>query len=272
VLSIFSISAGYHRLFSHRAYEAHPLFRLFCLLVGAGTFQNSAIAWAADHRRHHSKTDSDLDPYDATRGFWYSHIGWVLRKDDPDVPRSSVKDLEADPLVMWQDRHYPIIGTVMGFVLPLALGFVVGDPWGGLIIGGPVRLVFAYHATFAVNSLAHMVGFQPFSDRNTSRDSLLIALITMGEGYHNYHHAFPADYRMGVRPFQYDPTKWIIRTLSFIGLTRRLRRTPASAIAAARLRMKRIRLGLAEEPPTLPPAVASPGNSVGGGAAGLTAP
>jgi stearoyl-CoA desaturase (delta-9 desaturase) len=237
ILTSLSISAGYHRLFSHRAYEAHPVLKFLLLAFGAGAFQNSALAWAADHRRHHRRTDSDLDPYDATRGFWYAHIGWVLRKADPTIVPAPVPDLERDRLVHWQHRHYGIIGTAMGVGLPVLLGFIFGDPWGGFIVGGAVRLFFTYHATFSINSFAHLVGSQPYSDKDTSRDSLLTAIISVGEGYHNFHHTFPADYRNGVRLGQFDPTKWLLRTLEVVGVARNLRRTPAPAIVRARLRM-----------------------------------
>jgi stearoyl-CoA desaturase (Delta-9 desaturase) len=242
VVTIFSISAGYHRLFSHRSYEAHPVLRWLLLAFGAGAFQNTALAWAADHRRHHARTDSELDPYNARRGFWYAHIGWVLRKQDPTIPPASVRDLEADPLLTWQHRHYALIGIATGVALPLLLGLAAGDPWGGFIVGGAVRLMLVYHATFAINSFAHLIGKQPYSDRNSSRDSLLTALVSMGEGYHNFHHTFPADYRNGVLAHQFDPTKWTLRLLAAVGLARNLRRTPAPAIVRARLRMDERRL------------------------------
>jgi stearoyl-CoA desaturase (Delta-9 desaturase) len=243
-LTILSISAGYHRLFSHRTYEAHPVFRFFLLAFGASAFQNTALAWATDHRRHHSQVDTALDPYDATEGFWYSHIGWVLRKTDPSITQPSVRDLEADPLIAWQHKYYAWIGGAAGFVVPLLLGFAFGDPWGGLVVGGLVRLVFVYQATFAINSVAHIIGTQPYSDRDSSRDSFVTALVSMGEGYHNFHHTFPGDYRNGVRAHHFDPTKWLIRTLAAIGVARNLRRTPAAAVLRARVRMEERRLSL----------------------------
>lgn len=235
--TIFSISAGYHRLFAHRSYRAHPVLRFFLLAVGAGAFQNSALAWATDHRRHHAKTDTPEDPYSATGGFWHAHIGWVLRKPDPRLQAPPVPDLERDPLVRWQERHYALIGVVSGVLLPVGLGFLVGDPWGGFVLGAAVRLFVVYHVTFSINSIAHMLGTQPYSDDNSARDSLLTAFLSMGEGYHNYHHAFPADYRNGVRAYQFDPTKWILAVLATVGLVTNLRRVPTWAILQARLRM-----------------------------------
>jgi stearoyl-CoA desaturase (delta-9 desaturase) len=243
VLTIFSISAGYHRLFSHRSYEAHPVLRFVLLALGAGAFQNTALAWAADHRRHHGGTDNELDPYDARRGFWYAHIGWVLRKADPTIKPAPVRDLERDPLVVWQSRHYALIGTAVGVVLPVLLGLTFGDPWGGFIVGGAVRLLLCYHATFSINSFAHLFGSQPYSAKDSSRDNFLTALISMGEGYHNFHHTFPADYRNGVRAHQFDPTKWLLNALTAVGLARNLKRTPPPAIVRARLNMDARRLG-----------------------------
>lgn len=243
-VTIFCISAGYHRLFAHRTYEAHPVLRFFLLTMGAGAFQNSAIVWAADHRRHHARTDTPEDPYSAAKGFWHSHVGWVMRKADPGVRPTPVPDLERDPLVRWQRRHYALIGIATGLVLPTLLGLAFGDPWGGFVVGGAVRLMVVYHVTFSINSLAHWLGSQPYSNANSARDSFLTALISMGEGYHNYHHTFPADYRNGVRAHHFDPTKWVVRILATVGLARKLRRTPASLVLRARLRMDDHRLAL----------------------------
>jgi stearoyl-CoA desaturase (Delta-9 desaturase) len=243
-LTIFSISAGYHRLFSHCTYEAHPVLRFLLLFIGAGSFQNSVIAWASDHRRHHARTDTDLDPYSAKRGFWYSHIGWVIRKADPDITPMAVRDLERDPLVRWQHRRYPYVATAAGVGLPVLLGFIFGDPWGGFIIGGAVRLLVCFHTTFSINSFAHLLGKQPYSDRNTARDSFVTALISMGEGYHNFHHTFPSDYRNGVRPHQFDPTKWTLRALAAVGLAKNLRRTSRAAVLRARVRMDERRVAV----------------------------
>jgi stearoyl-CoA desaturase (delta-9 desaturase) len=241
-LTILALSAGYHRLFSHRTFDAHPIFRGLLLAFGAGAFQNSAITWAADHRRHHRHVDTDDDPYNARRGFWYAHIGWVLHKTEPAHLLHPVPDLERDFLVRWQHKLYPIVGTVVGFVFPTLIGWALGDPLGGLLVAGAMRLVFVYHVTFSINSFAHILGTQPYSDRNTSRDSLVTAVLSLGEGYHNFHHTFPVDYRNGVRVRDFDPSKWTIRAASLVGLARNLRRTPAQIVIRARLRMEARRL------------------------------
>ena len=237
-LTIFGISAGYHRLFSHKTYEAHPIFRAFLLAFGAAAFQNSAITWAADHRRHHKQTDTDDDPYNARRGFWYSHIGWVLRKTEVAHELYPVPDLWNDFLIRWQHKLYALVGGVVSFGLPTLIGWALGDAWGGFLVAGVLRLVFVYHVTFSINSVAHHLGSQPYSDRNTSRDSLITAFLSLGEGYHNFHHTFPVDYRNGVRVRDFDPSKWTIRAASLVGLARNLRRTPKAIVLRARLRME----------------------------------
>jgi stearoyl-CoA desaturase (delta-9 desaturase) len=243
VFTILSLSAGYHRLFSHKTYEAHPAFRAFLLIFGAAAFQNSAITWAADHRRHHRNVDTDDDPYNARRGFWYSHVGWVLRKTEEAHEVHPVPDLWRDPLIRWQHQLYMIIGTVSGFVLPILISWLAfHDALGGLLIAGAFRVMFVWHVTFSINSFAHMIGSQPYSDRNTSRDSLFTAVLSLGEGYHNFHHTFPVDYRNGVRRRDFDPSKWTIRAASMVGLTRNLRRTPKAIVLRARLRMEARRL------------------------------
>ena len=236
-----SITGGYHRLFSHRSYEASPLLRAFYLLFGAASFQTSAITWCADHRQHHSRTDTEEDPYNRKRGFWWSHIGWIMM-DQGDLDYSSVKDLFAQRLVRWQHRFYMPIAVFAGFLLPAGIGALWGDAIGGLLVGGMLRLVFQWHVTWSVNSVAHTLGTRPYSTEVTARDSFLTALLTLGEGYHNFHHRFQADYRNGVRWWQFDPTKWFVWCASKVRLTRNLRRVPARAIQQAKLavRMKRI--------------------------------
>jgi stearoyl-CoA desaturase (delta-9 desaturase) len=237
-LTTFSTSGGYHRLFAHGSYEAHPILKAFYLVFGAASFEASALKWASDHRRHHAYIDEDQDPYNINRGFWWAHMGWILTKDPSSQGISQVGDLERDPMIRFQHRYYVPIAFGVGLGVPLALGFLFGDPWGGLIIGGFLRLVFFYQATFCINSLAHMIGKQPYSDDDSSRDCVITALVTMGEGYHNFHHTFPADYRNGVNTFEYDPTKWILSGFSVVGLAKNLIRTPEPVILKAKRRMQ----------------------------------
>ncbi|MGV3533938.1 MAG: fatty acid desaturase [Chthoniobacteraceae bacterium] len=234
----FSITLGYHRLFSHMAFQAHWSVRLFTLIFGAGAFENSALLWTTEHRDHHKHVDHDEDPYDINKGLFHAHIGWLLFKLRPDPPFDNVNDLKKDPMVMWQHRHIHWIGVTVAFIIPTLLGYLWGG-WesalGAFLIGGVARVTFLQHCTFCINSLCHAVGKRPYSSRCSARDSFIMALFTFGEGYHNYHHEFQHDYRNGVKPWQFDPTKWIIWTLSKLGLASKLRRVSEEKILLAQL-------------------------------------
>ena len=232
----FSISLGYHRLFSHLAFKASWPIRLITLIFGAGVFENSLLMWASEHRRHHKHVDHDDDPYSISKGFFYAHIGWLLFKLDPVPPYDNVADLQKDRLVVWQHKYVHWIAVTVSFVLPAAAGYL-WNGWtaalGAFLIAGVARVVVLQHCTFLIDSACHTMGRQPYSTRCSARDSFLLALFTFGEGYHNYHHEFQHDYRNGVKPWQMDPTKWIIWTLSKVGLTRRLRRASKNKVLAA---------------------------------------
>ncbi|MGB4343556.1 MAG: fatty acid desaturase [Moraxellaceae bacterium] len=251
-LNGLSITGGYHRLWAHRTYEAHWSLRLVFMLFGAMSIQNSILIWASGHRTHHRYVDDvDLDPYSAKRGFWFSHIGWMLRNYPSSVPNfSNANDLLSDKMVMFQHNHYVPLVLVMNIGLPLALGWMLGDLWGVFLLGGLLRLVVSHHVTFFINSLAHMWGTRPYTDENTARDNPLLAFVTYGEGYHNYHHIFQYDYRNGVKWWQFDPTKWLIFSLSWIGITKNLKRCSDFAIQKAQLTMqfKRAKAQLDQRP------------------------
>lgn len=230
------ITGGYHRLFAHPTYKASWPLRLFYLIFGAASVQNSALKWSADHRVHHRKTDTSGDPYDISQGFWWAHIGWVLHKNNMDQKPDmrTVKDLEADPLIRWQHRYYMPLALFSGAIAPGLVAMLWGDAIGGFLVAGFLRLVLQWHATFSVNSFAHMIGTQPYSTKNSARDSWVTAILTLGEGYHNFHHRFQQDYRNGVRWFQLDPTKWFVWSMSKVGVTSELKRTPQNVIDRAR--------------------------------------
>ncbi len=241
VLCEISITAGYHRLWAHRAYDAHWTVRLFFAIGGTFATQNSILHWASDHRQHHRNTDNnDSDPYSAKRGFWYSHLGWMLREygTNPDADYKTCDDLKKDPIVMWQHKHYMPLVLAVNFGIPIGLGLLHADFWGMILLVGFARLFISHHFTFFINSLAHLWGSQPYSDKNTARDNGLLAILTLGEGYHNYHHKFQRDYRNGIRWWQFDPTKWLIRSLCWLGLAKNLYRVPMERIEAARAEMQ----------------------------------
>lgn len=234
-LNGLSITAGYHRLWAHKAYEAHPALKWFFALWGAGALQNSILIWASDHRRHHRHVDdNDRDPYSAGRGLWFSHMGWMLRNyPSGENDFSNARDLERDPVVMFQHRHYVALTTFMNLGLPLLLGWWLGDIIGTLLLVGLLRLVLNHHFTFFINSLAHFWGTRPYTEENSARDNPVLAFLTYGEGYHNYHHLFQNDYRNGIRWYHWDPTKWLISLCARVGLARRLQRVPDFRIQRA---------------------------------------
>ena len=234
----FFITLGYHRLFSHLTFRAHRLVRLFAVVFGAGAFESSVLWWASEHRNHHKHVDHDEDPYSISNGLFYAHIGWLMFKLKPETDLENVADLKKDPLLMWQHRYIHVIAFLVAFVLPAAAGFAWGG-WraalGAFLIAGVLRVVILQHCTFCINSLCHYIGEQPYSSKCSARDSWLMAIITMGEGYHNYYHEFQHDYRNGVKPWHIDPTKWLIWSLSKLGLANQLRRVRTEKIILSEL-------------------------------------
>jgi len=236
-LNGMAITGGYHRLWAHKAYHASPVLKWLFALWGAGALQNSILVWASDHRRHHRHVDDDeRDPYSASRGLWFSHMGWMLRQyHSNESDFSNARDLERDPLVMWQHRHYVALTLFMNLGLPLLLGIWHGDIIGTVLLVGLLRLVVNHHVTFFINSLAHFWGSRPYTESNSARDNGFLAFLTYGEGYHNFHHTFQADYRNGIRWWQWDPTKWMINVCSRLGIAYNLNRVPDFKIQRALL-------------------------------------
>lgn len=251
-LTGMAITGGYHRLWSHNAYEAHWLLRVWYALWGGAALQNTILEWCSGHRKHHRFVDDiEHDPYSAKKGLWFSHIGWMLRKYPAGVTNyANVQNLLKDPVVVWQDRHYLAIVLAMNVGVPVLLGLIFGDVWGMLLLAGLLRIVATHHVTFFINSIAHKWGAQPYTDDNTARDNPFFAFLTHGEGYHNYHHIFQNDYRNGVQWYQWDPTKWFIKACSWVGLTSNLKTVSSFKIQRAKVQMqfKRAQEKLAQQP------------------------
>ncbi len=238
-ISNMVITVGYHRYFSHRTYSVHPVIEQLFVFFGSGSFQGSILAWCTDHRRHHREVDSHDDPYSRSKGFWYSHILWMFRHDPHPEAELFPKDLTKNPLIVWQHNYYLVIAIFVGYILPGIIGYFCGFGfWGGVIIGGALRITLSQHSTFLINSAAHTFGTRPYTDKNSARDSVIMAFLTFGEGYHNYHHYFQLDYRNGIRWYQWDPTKWMITTLAFFGLATKLKKARKEEIFKARLAME----------------------------------
>lgn len=248
------VTGGYHRYYAHRTYECSKLLQLFYLVFGGAAVENSVLNWASDHRDHHRYVDTEKDPYNILKGFFYAHMGWIFFKNArlPDDRFKNCPDLVKDPLVRWQDKYYLAIVGLAGFGLPTLLGALVGRPLAGFLWGGLVRTVFVQHMTFLINSAAHYWGERPYSDVDTARDSWWLGIFTFGEGYHNFHHKFQADYRNGIRWYQFDLAKWWLWGMNLLGQAGRFKKVPDSLILKAKLEVQaraiRQRLVAAQKP------------------------
>ena len=240
VLTNLSITMGYHRLFAHKSYEAHPLLQGILLFISSGAFQGSCLKWASDHRIHHKFEDTDKDPYSINKGFWYAHMGWMMTHEAVSLPVQA-PDLEKNKLVKWQHDNYLFAAIFVGYVFPALIGALLGNALLGLIIAGGLRIFLTQQSTFLVNSLSHTLGRTPYSLDKTAKDSFIVTILTHGEGYHNFHHKFQFDYRNGIRWYHWDPTKWSIQIAALMGLAKKLKTVQFSEILKARLEVESIK-------------------------------
>lgn len=221
-LTGLSITAGYHRLYSHTTYKTRPIVEAILLFFGTMAAQGSALRWAFDHRNHHAFVDTDRDPYSIKKGFWYAHFLWILEKPKV-IENKVVSDLLRNPLIRFQHRFYGLLMIITNTAVSLLLGWYFNDYVAAFLFTWLVRLFFLHHFTWFINSLAHTWGARTFCKELSAVDNYLISLVTFGEGYHNYHHTFANDYRNGIRWYHFDPTKWIIWTLNKLGLAHSLK-------------------------------------------------
>ncbi|KAH7124771.1 hypothetical protein EDB81DRAFT_912059 [Dactylonectria macrodidyma] len=225
------ITAGSYRLWAHTSYKATTPLKIYLAAAGAGAVEGSIRWWSHGHRAHYRYTDTKKDPYSVRKGLLYSHIGWMVFKQNPKRQgRTDITDLNEDPIVVWQYRNY------------LKCVIFMADWLGGFVYAGILRICFVQQATFCVNSLAHWLGDQPFDDRNSPRDHLITALVTLGEGYHNFHHEFPSDYRNAIEWYQYDPTKWSIWIWKQLGLAYDLKQFRRNEIEKGRVQQMQKKL------------------------------
>ncbi len=221
-ISGIAVTAGYHRLYSHLTYKASPVVEAVLVFFGSVATQGSALQWCHDHRLHHAFIDTDKDPYSIKKGFWHAHIFWMFHKTreiDPKV----VSDLMRSPLLVFQHKYYALCMIVSNVIVFMAVGWFVNDYWGAFLFAWWFRLFALHHTTWFINSLAHTWGSHHYSEEHSAVDNYFISLLTYGEGYHNYHHTFAQDYRNGIRWYHFDPTKWLIWSLSKLGLARDLK-------------------------------------------------
>jgi stearoyl-CoA desaturase (Delta-9 desaturase) len=212
-LRIFAIGAGYHRYFSHRAYETSRTFQFVLAALAQSTSQKSVLWWAANHRDHHLHSDTELDVHSPRQtGFIYSHVGWIFSRGQDTVNVNRIADFAKFPELMWLHRYEQL----PAFVLAVLCFAIAG--WPGLIVGFFWSTVAVYHGTFSINSLAHLVGKRRYITGDDSRNNWLLAIITMGEGWHNNHHAYQSSARQGFRWWEYDPTFYLLTLLQGLGL------------------------------------------------------
>jgi stearoyl-CoA desaturase (delta-9 desaturase) len=241
-LTGYGVTIGFHRLLTHRAFDTHRFTRLFFAICGSMAAQGAAIRWCATHRRHHQSSDHDGDPHSPHlhgdgafalfKGMWHAHMGWLFHRDEPDMAKS-VADLLADPAMVFIDRFY-FLWVFLGLLIPGAIVGLWTGTWGGAISGtiwgGLVRICLMQHVTWSINSVCHVWGGRPFQTSDHSANNWICAVLALGEGWHNNHHAFPTSARQGLRWWQFDSSWIIIRTIGALGLARNIRTPSASAM------------------------------------------
>jgi stearoyl-CoA desaturase (Delta-9 desaturase) len=237
------ITVGFHRLFTHRAFETNRFVQFVFAVLGSMAVQGPLLQWVAIHRRHHQHSDDPSDPHtphhqgsgvwSVVRGLWHAHLGWMFVTKPSDL-QQYVKDLRQSKLLRAVSVLFPL-WVAAGLLIPTALGWwLIGTPsgaWTGFVWGGLVRILFVHHVTWSVNSVCHVWGRQPFRSDDQSRNNALFGILGLGEGWHNTHHAFPTSARHGLRWWQIDVSYWVIRGLELIGLAWNVKLPSRAAIA-----------------------------------------
>jgi stearoyl-CoA desaturase (delta-9 desaturase) len=213
------VTVGYHRLFTHRSFKANRPLKIVLGLAGSLAFEGGVIAWVANHRCHHAHTDRDGDPHSPVRGFWHAHMGWMFRPPDVSNERYA-PDMLADPDIRMINKLFPV-ACVVTLGLPFALGWLLGGTfgaaWTALLWAGIIRIGLLHHMTWSINSICHVFGRRPFRTGDQSGNVGVLAFMSMGESWHNAHHAFPASARHGVDRGQLDTSAVVIRMLERAG-------------------------------------------------------
>jgi stearoyl-CoA desaturase (delta-9 desaturase) len=224
-LRMFGITAGYHRYFSHRSYATSRVFQFILACLAQSSAQKSVLWWAAKHRHHHLFSDTEHDVHSPRHtGFLFAHVGWIFAPKHDTVDLVKVGDFTKYPELMWLHK-YELVPSVM---LALITFLIAG--WPGLVFGFFWSTVALYHATFCINSLAHVHGSRSYVTGDDSRNNWLLAFFTMGEGWHNNHHAYQASVRQGFRWWEIDPTFYIIKVLSWLGVVWDLKSPPKAVL------------------------------------------
>jgi stearoyl-CoA desaturase (Delta-9 desaturase) len=235
---MFFITAGYHRYFSHRSYRLPRWAQFLMALGGTTALQKGPLWWAAHHRDHHKYSDTDQDIHSPIKGFWWSHVGWILCDKYSATDFDRIRDFAKYPELRWLNRH-----DWVGWVGLAIASFAVAG-WSGLVVGFGVSTVLVWHGTFLVNSLAHVMGRRRFVTSDTSRNSLLIALLTNGEGWHNNHHHYQASARQGFRWYEWDPSYYALWVLSKVRIVRDLKQPTPAILAKGLVRQGHFDVGV----------------------------
>lgn len=227
---MFCITAGYHRYFSHRSYKMGRVMQFLMAFGGTAAVQKGPLWWAGNHRHHHRYSDTETDLHSPLKGFWWSHVGWILCDKHSSTDFDRIRDFAKYPELRFLNRFDWIAPWALGFAC-----FFIGG-WSGLFFGFFGSTVLLWHATFSVNSLAHVFGRRRYATEDTSRNSAIIALLTMGEGWHNNHHSYQASARQGFFWWEVDVTYYILKAMSWVGLVRDLKAPPAQVLRANRVK------------------------------------
>ncbi|TMW67272.1 hypothetical protein Poli38472_012388 [Pythium oligandrum] len=257
-MSGLGITAGAHRLWSHRSYRAKAPLRFFLMLCNSMAFQGSIFEWSRDHRAHHKGSDTTADPHNSGRGFFFAHMGWVMVRKHPNVRKEgnkiSLKDLHEDGFVMFQMNYYIWTVLAMCYVFPTYVGYLMGNTWAGFWVGGIFRHVWVLHMTWCVNSVAHFFGYKPYDKNIRAVENLIVSIGAIGEGYHNYHHKYPSDYatsEWGITSGHWNPTKLFIDMCAVFGQAYDMKRSRTAAATRERLAIKeheeRLKAGVAHQ-------------------------
>ena len=229
-LRMFGVTAGYHRYFAHRTYKLNRFWQ-FCMAFLAETSAQKGVLWWAGHHRHHHKfSDQGEDLHSPKQdGFWCAHVGWFLAKEHHATDENAIRDFAKYPELRLLDKHY-IMPAIIYAALFLLIGGLPALVWGFF-----VSTVLCWHGTFTINSLSHVFGSQRYKSNDTSRNNFLLAIVTMGEGWHNNHHTYMTSTNQGFYWWEWDPTYYILKVLSWVGITHDLRRAPVELLDGKRI-------------------------------------
>lgn len=236
-IRMFGITAVYHRYFAHRAYKTSRPVQFFLACLGCSALQKGPLWWAAHHRRHHRYSDTEDDPHSPhATSFWWSHVGWIMSNEHEETPWNSIRDWSRYPELRWLDRNHWVPGIALAVLCYLFGVWTGAGGWACLAWGFVVSTVILYHAVFAVNSLCHLFGSRRYNTRDDSRNNLLVAVLTLGEGWHNNHHHYQSSANQGFFWWEIDISYYIIKTMSLFGLVWDVRKPGEKALRHRGLR------------------------------------